>query len=287
MAGYDFNSTSGVDYGFQGNFLDNGIITPDRAWTAKLTEVKQVYQNVAFTNLSNKTLTVKNKNCFTNLNVYDLVYQLLRDGRVVSEGKVEMPSVEPGATGTVSVPYNNALVTGDAEYLLNVSLCLKTANSWAQKGYDVANAQFSLQDRPSILASHTADGGSLNVSGTTVSGTTKDGKPFNLNFSSGKLNSWTYNGTSLIAAGPDFNSTRDIDNDRNGSLPGLHHLKYYLCRQFTPEERQQCHDDGERHEQSMRLHYRLYHLSRRGGRHEGDLLAQGRYTQTRSDHAVR
>lgn len=221
VAGYDFNSTSGVDYGFQGNFLDNGIITPDRAWTAKLTEVKQVYQNVAFTNLSNKTLTVKNKNCFTNLNVYDLVYQLLRDGRVVSEGKVEMPSVEPGATGTVSVPYNNALVTGDAEYLLNVSLCLKTANSWAQKGYDVANAQFSLQDRPSILASHTADGGSLNVSGTTVSGTTKDGKPFNLNFSSGKLNSWTYNGTSLIAAGPDFNSTRDIDNDRNGSLPGF------------------------------------------------------------------
>lgn len=221
VAGYDYNSPSGVNYGFQGNFLDNGIITPDRAWTAKLTEVKQVYQNVAFTNLSNKTLTVKNKNCFTNLNVYDLVYQLLRDGRVVSEGKVEMPSVEPGATGTVSVPYNNALVTGDAEYLLNVSLCLKTANSWAQKGYDVANAQFSLQDRPSILTSHTADGGSLNVSGTTVSGTTKDGKPFNLNFSSGKLNSWTYNGTSLIAAGPDFNSTRDIDNDRNGSLPGF------------------------------------------------------------------
>ena len=221
VAGYDFNSTSGVDYGFQGNFLDNGIITPDRAWTAKLTEVKQVYQNVAFTNLSNKTLTVKNKNSFTNLNAYDLVYQLLRDGRVVSEGKVEMPSVEPGATGTVSIPYNDVLITGNAEYLLNVSLCLKTANSWAQKGYDVANAQFTLHDRSSSLASHTADGGSLNVSGTTVSGTTKDGKAFSLSFTDGKLSGWTYAGTSLIVAGPDFNSVRDIDNDRNGSLPGF------------------------------------------------------------------
>ena len=35
VAGYDFNSLSGVGYG-QGNFLDNGVITPDRAWTAKL-----------------------------------------------------------------------------------------------------------------------------------------------------------------------------------------------------------------------------------------------------------
>ena len=220
VAGYDYNPPSGVNYGFQGNFLDNGIITPDRAWTAKLTEVKQVYQNVAFTALNGKTLTVANKNSFTNLYAYDLVYQLLRDGRVVGEGRVDMPSVEPGASATVNVPYNDGLVKDNAEYLLNVSLCLKVACNWGPKGYDVANAQFTLQNRAG-LAAHTADGGSLTVQDNGVSGSTKDGKEFNLTFSGGILSGWTYDGNAIIAAGPDFNSVRDIDNDRNGSLPGF------------------------------------------------------------------
>ncbi len=49
VSGYDYNSTGGVGVGFQGNFVNNGLITPDRAWTGKLTEVKRVYQNAAFT----------------------------------------------------------------------------------------------------------------------------------------------------------------------------------------------------------------------------------------------
>ena len=44
VSGYDYNSTSGVNQGFQGNFLNNGIVTPDRTWTGKLSEVKKVYQ---------------------------------------------------------------------------------------------------------------------------------------------------------------------------------------------------------------------------------------------------
>ena len=219
VAGYDFNSPSGVGYGFQGNFLDNGVITPDRVWTAKLTEVKQVYQNVSFTALNDKKLTLKNKSSFTNLNAYDLVYQMLRDGRVVSEGRVAMPSVEPGSTATVNVPYKESLIKGEAEYLLNVSLCLKTANSWGTRGYDVANAQFTLKSRPAQLSAHTANGGSLSVKDNSVSGATKDGKKFSLMFSNGKLTAWSYAGNNLIAEGPDFNSVRDIDNDRNGSLP--------------------------------------------------------------------
>ncbi len=221
VAGYDFNSPKGVNYGFQGNFLDNGIITPDRAWTSKLTEVKQVYQNVDFMALNGKTLTVKNRNSFTNLNAFDLAYQLLRDGRIVSEGRMPMPSVEPGSTSTISVPYKEGLIKDDAEYLLNVSLCLKQANSWGVRGYDVANEQFTLKERNAKLAAHIVNGGSLEVKNGTVSGKTKDGKLFALSFTNGKLSSWTYDNKAIIAEGPDFNSVRDIDNDRSGSLPGF------------------------------------------------------------------
>ena len=214
-AGYDYNSTSGINYGFQGNFLDNGLITPDRKWTSKLTEVKKVYQNVSFTNFSNKNLTIKNKNAFTNLNEYALVWRVLKDGRLAEDGIANMPPIEAGATGTVTISYKTSTSDG-AEYLLDVELCLKENTMWADKGYEVAKEQFSLTTRSTspTMSAHTSNGGSLSVSGSTVSGTTKDGKNFSMTFSNGKLSTWTYDGKSLLAAGPDFNSWRDIDNDR-------------------------------------------------------------------------
>ena len=217
-AGYDYNSTSGIDYGFQGNFLDNGLLTPDRAWTSKLTEVKKVYSNVTFSK-SGYTLTVKNKNSFIDLSGYTLTYQLLCDGNLDSEGNLSLPTVSAGNAGTVSLP---SFSTDDShEWLLNVQLRLKNATMWAEAGYIVAEEQFSLTSRKEITAgNYTPDGGTLKVTnGNTVSGNTKDGKAFSMTFSNGKLSSWTYDGQSLVAAGPDFNTMRDIDNDRwNGSF---------------------------------------------------------------------
>ena len=217
VAGYDYNSTSGINYGFQGNFLDNGLITPDRKWTAKLTEVKKVYQNVSFTGFSGKVLTIHNKNAFTNLNEYVLVWRVLKDGRLAEDGFVNMHSIAAGATGTVNIPYTTSTTDG-AEYLLDVELCLKENTMWAEQGYEVAKGQFALTTRSTTMAAHTSAGGSLSVSGSTVSGTTADGKSFSMTFSNGKLTNWTYDGKSMLAAGPDFNSWRDIDNDRNLSL---------------------------------------------------------------------
>ena len=213
VSGYDYNSPSYVNYGFQGNFVNNGIITPDRAWTGKLTEVKKVYQNVAFENFENGRLTLRNKNSFASLDAYDLCYQVLRDGRVVEEGKADMPSVAAGATATVAIPYSTD-IDESAEYLINTSLRLKQPTLWAEQGYTVAEGQFELQKRPA-LAEHKAEGGQLSVSGQTVSGTTADGKAFSLSFSGGKMQSWTFDGEDIINAGPDFNSYRQIDNDRN------------------------------------------------------------------------
>lgn len=215
VSGYDYNSPNGVGEGFQGNFVNNGIITPDRAWTGKLTEVKHVYQNVAFTSFADGKVSLKNKNSFVSLDAYDLVYQVLRNGYVVEEGKADMPSVAAGQTASVKVPYTTS-VGNDAEYLLNVSLRLKQATPWAEMGYAVADAQFELGKRPA-LAQHTANGGSLNVDGQTVSGKTADGKAFSIAFSNGKMQSWTFDGENLIAAGPDFNSYRKVDNDRHFS----------------------------------------------------------------------
>ena len=215
VSGYDYNSTGGVGVGFQGNFVNNGLITPERAWTGKLTEVKRVYQNAAFTDFYGGNVTLKNKNSFVSLDGYNLVYQVLRDGRVVEEGTAEMPAIAAGKEAKVAIPYTTT-VGDDAEYLLNVSLRLKEATLWAEEGYAVAEQQFEIGKRPA-LAAHNADMNScsaLTIEGQTVKGKTADGE-FAISFNNGKMQTWTYNDKALIAEGPDFNSYRKVDNDRN------------------------------------------------------------------------
>ncbi len=215
-SGFNYQSSSSGSSCYMGAFEDNGITTPDRKWSSKLIEVKNVYQNVEFSSFSNRTLTVKNKNCFTNLNAYKLIYRVLVDGCLAEEGIVDMPSIAAGSTGTVSVPYTTTAESGK-EVMLNVGLALNEETLWAEKGYHVADAEFTLQERSSSLASHTADGGSLSISGSTVSGTTKDGKAFSLTFNGGNLTSWTYNGQTVMASTPGFSQFFSIDNSRNGT----------------------------------------------------------------------
>ena len=255
VSGYDYNSTSGVGMGFQGNFLNNGIVTPNRTWTGKLSEVKKVYQYVKFSDFSASAKSVKlniaNKYAFMPISSdnFEIGYRVMKDGYLVENGKLEsFNSIAAGSSATVTLPIRTS-VEGSAEYLVNVELRVKKptkANvadwtSWAEEGYSIADAQFSLSKQDTsngtamgtdgtmgfpVLPSYTSAGGSLSVSTDgswtkktyTVSGTDNNGKAYSIVFnSSGKMTSWTYDGKNLIAEGPDFNSYRKVDNDRNFS----------------------------------------------------------------------
>ena len=255
VSGYDYNTVS-VTYGsdptgFQGNFLNNGIVTPDRTWTGKLSEVKKVYQYVKFSdfNASAKSVKIENKYAFMPISSdnFEIGYRVMKDGYLVENGKLEsFTTIDAGSSATVNLPIKTS-VEGSAEYLVNVELRVKKptkANvadwtSWAEEGYSIADAQFSLSTQNTsngtakgtdgtmgfpVLPDYTSAGGSLSVSTDgswtkktyTVSGTDNNGKAYSIVFnSSGKMTSWTYDGKSLINAGPDFNSYRKVDNDRN------------------------------------------------------------------------
>ena len=244
VSGYDYNSTSGINYGFQGNFLNNGIITPDRTWTGKLSEVKKVYQNVKFSDFSAsaKSVNIANKYAFMPISSdnFDIAYRVMKDGRLVEEGTlVSFQTIAAGSSATVTLPINTT-VDNSAEYLVNIELRIKKPTNgaadwtiWAEEGYSIADAQFSLSEQNTsngtakgtdgtmgfpVLPSYTSAGGSLSVSGNTVTGTDNNGKAYSIEFNtSGKMTSWTYDGKNLINAGPDFNSYRKVDNDRNFS----------------------------------------------------------------------
>ena len=242
VSGYDYNSTSGLNYGFQGNFLNNGIITPDRTWTGKLSEVKKVYQYVKFSNFSAsaKSVDIANKYAFMPISSdnFEIGYRVMKDGYLVENGKLEsFNTIDAGSSANVKLPIKTS-ADNSAEYLVNVELRVKKPTNgaadwttWAEEGYSIADAQFSLSKQDTsngtakgtdgtmgfpVLPSYTSKGGSLSVSGNTVSGTDENGKKYSISFSNGKMTSWTYDGKSLINinAGPDFNSYRDVDNDR-------------------------------------------------------------------------
>ena len=240
-AGYDYNQVNknhSGGLGFEGNFLDNGLVTPDRRWTAKLTEVKKVYQYADFSgfNADSKTFTLRNKYAFTTISpsAFNIVYQVLKDGRLVEEGQAAtFGDIAPGESADITLPVKTT-ADNSAEWLLNVSLCLGKTTSWAEKGYAVADEQFVMKttagaDDLPVLTAHKADGGSLAVSGNTVTGTTADGKAFEVAFAeNGKIDKWTFDGKNILnadatngtvanGAAPDFNSCRNIDNDMSST----------------------------------------------------------------------
>ena len=143
-SGYDYTKMNNGYRGFQGDFMSNGIITPGREWTAKLTEVKYVYRDVNFESFYSRVLTLKNKCAFTNLaDVYNLSYEVLRNGVSVEKNQVAIPSVLPGKTCDINIPYTTT-VDDKAEYVITFSLILKKATSWSKKGYEMAQQQFKL-----------------------------------------------------------------------------------------------------------------------------------------------
>ncbi len=215
--GYDYDSSQlhnpGNRNGFQGNYLNNGIITPDRAWTPKLTEVKKVYQHVAFEKFSRDSgiLTIRNKYPHTDLaDRFILGYELRKDGLPVEKGELSLPSIPALSTANVALPLSTVLTTG-SEYSLITSLRLKESQPWADAGYDQADEEFILTER--VPLEEVKSSGSIKIDRNRIYG-----HNFSIELDdNGLLKSYIYKGNELLASSPEYNDFRRIDNDTEGA----------------------------------------------------------------------
>ena len=201
----------------QYNFVNNGLVNADRAWSAELDEVKRIYQWVDFDlNTTSRQVKLTNKYLDRNLDQFYLKWTLLADGKPVQDGIVKNLNCAAGGTETVDLKYNPTAFAGK-ELFLNIGLYTKEATNWCDRDYPVAEFQQQLAQRTEVLdkvdntkadalhATKNSDGGYTYANGKQK--VTFDGQ--------GNITLWAYEGKDLFMQnnGPRFDRYRWIEND--------------------------------------------------------------------------
>lgn len=197
----------------QGNFVNNGILNADRAWSAELTEVKKVYQYVDFKKMATKYYRLTNNYPQLNLNAFKLAWKVLKDGETVESGTTAL-NCQPLQSTTVNVPYTTTLETGH-EYFLQLALCLNEASDWCDAGYELVTFEDQLQARPAALPAIRNITNKMQVKQTAYDVTFNTGKNTIVFTRSGGLRSWKSDGQNIIipAQGPELAHYRYIENE--------------------------------------------------------------------------
>ncbi|MCB0036971.1 MAG: DUF4981 domain-containing protein, partial [Anaerolineales bacterium] len=219
---------NGVDYWAYGgdfgdeindkNFCINGLIWPDRTPHPAMYECKKIFQPVKLTavDLAAGQLTITNKYDFSDLNHLVATWEIMADGIIIEQGDLMLPATPAGQTMDLAVPVKLDALPPAAETFLTVRLKLAQETAWAAAGHEVAWAQFALpitaEAWPMIPINEAAalalqeDGAACVVTGEKFR--------LVLDKAAGRLTSFVYEGTELIAAGPALNVWRaPADND--------------------------------------------------------------------------
>jgi len=128
------------------NFCMNGLVKPERELTAKIQEVKKVYQNIGFAiwDIGQKQIKLHNKFFFTNLNKFNFNWEIKENGNVLQSGKINNIYLERQSYKTIEIPFTKFEPKPKKEYWLNIYASLKKDESWAKKDHIIAFEQLSL-----------------------------------------------------------------------------------------------------------------------------------------------
>ena len=130
----------GGDFGDKPNlkaFCLNGVVFSDRSVSAKYQEVKHTYAPVWITQKGDE-IWVKNHHSHLSLEGFSCQYQVTKNGALVQEGELKMPSVQPGDSAKLcSLRDFKAYKNTDSRLNLSVT---------SQQGVEVGREQIALSD---------------------------------------------------------------------------------------------------------------------------------------------
>ncbi|MBQ4556169.1 MAG: DUF4981 domain-containing protein [Clostridia bacterium] len=220
------------DYPNSGSVCANGIVNADRTPQPELYEVKYQYQDfwfdADFRELLDGEISVYNESSFTNLNAYDVIWEVVKNGTVVESGVVENIDIAPRTTGRISVPLTiPEKVEAGSEYYLNISVRTKEAKGLVPKDYEQAYVQMAIpfsvaQAKKPIsnaIVTVTETGTAYNVKGNNFS--------FAIRKSDGIMENYVYDGETLIEVGPAPSFWRGLlENDHKKIEEGTYDITW-------------------------------------------------------------
>ncbi|PQV48834.1 beta-galactosidase [Jejuia pallidilutea] len=135
----------GADLQNDGNFCLNGVVDPDRGPQPALFEMKKVYQYIKFSSQkpSSGIIEVMNAYDFTNLDNFELSWELLENGNKIKNGVLDILSLKPKTKSNININLPK-LNLKQNEYLLNVYAKTRTKKPLLDKGHIVAVEQFRM-----------------------------------------------------------------------------------------------------------------------------------------------
>ncbi len=218
----------GKDAPSDGNFNCNGIIAPDRTPHPAMTEVKYAYQNVGFEPVDPVAgkIRVDNRFYFTDLGKYRMVYEIMRDGKIIRKGSQRL-DVAPQGSLIFTVPVGGLKRAIDTEYFLNLSVMTIEDEPLIPAGHVIATEQFLLPVEPLASKGHKSKGSvEIEEDATSIRVNSKIAR-LSFDRSAGCLSSYEAGGIELVKDGfglrPNF-WRAPTDNDYGNGMPARDHV---------------------------------------------------------------
>jgi len=158
--------TYGGDYGpadvpSDGTFCLNGLVWPDRSMKPGLSEVKKVYQNIGFKTVgfAPDRIEIKNKYDFINLNDFTIYWEIEAEGKIVQDGMIIKPDIEPGKSKIVNLDIKPFTPKPGVEYFINFTAFVDHNLPLIPTGHIFAMEQFPFPGSGEKLATKMEDRG--------------------------------------------------------------------------------------------------------------------------------
>lgn len=231
----------GGDYGDapnNSNFCMDGLLRPDRVPSTGLVHFKQVIAPVKAVaeDISTGKIRINNLYHFRTLEHVALNWQIVHDGIVDLDGRLERLEIGAQESKVIELPYLPEQMEAGTEYYLNLSFVYNAANAYADCGMEIAKAQFLLPVCKVQEKEPAEDGQELRVKENAVQAVIYNDKvEVVFDKVTGQLLTYTKEGKTWITSGPVLNQRRaTIDNDMYKVIDWRE--KYFLHKQQEQKE---------------------------------------------------
>lgn len=135
----------GKDQPSDGNFVADGLISPDQYPHPAMAEVKYVHQNIAFEaeNLKEGQVKIKNRFYFSDLSKYTIKYRLFENEKPIKEDVLKI-NIAAQDSAIVNIPVSQLKEKPGVEYFLRFEVTTNEAERLVTRGHIVAHELFEL-----------------------------------------------------------------------------------------------------------------------------------------------